>query len=121
MQYPAATLSFQKGKYYAVVTIPEPLREYFKGRKQLKRSTGTSDRKLAEQNLHRKTSEIYGELEKANQKLSPIYVALRNYIEAIGTVIPPFLMGPSRRIQAAVFSFMAGVMPPIPILGRSLL
>jgi hypothetical protein len=36
-------------------------------------------------------------------------------------VIPPFLMGPSRRIQAAVFSFMAGVMPPIPILGRSLL
>ena len=36
-------------------------------------------------------------------------------------VIRPFLMGPSRRIQAAVFSFMAGVMPPIPILGRSLL
>lgn len=84
-QYPAATLSFQKGKYYAVVTIPEPLREYFKGRKQLKRSTGTSDRKLAEQKLHRKTSEIYGELEKANQKLSPIYVALRSYIETIGT------------------------------------
>ena len=37
------------------------------------------------------------------------------------SVIPPFLMGPSRRIQAAVFSFMAGVMPPIAILGRSLL
>jgi len=36
-------------------------------------------------------------------------------------VIPPFLMGSSRRIQAAVFSFMAGVMPPIPMLGRSLL
>jgi hypothetical protein len=40
---------------------------------------------------------------------------------AIDVVIRPFLMGPSRRIQAAVFSFMAGVMPPIPILGRSLL
>jgi len=37
------------------------------------------------------------------------------------TVIPPCLMGSSRRIQAAVFSFMAGVMPPIPMLGRSLL
>ncbi len=36
-------------------------------------------------------------------------------------VIPPFLVGPSRRIYAAVFSFMAGVMPPIPMLGGSLL
>ena len=43
------------------------------------------------------------------------------YAVAQGTVISPFLMGSSRRIQAAVFSFMAGVMPPIPILGRSLL
>ena len=38
-----------------------------------------------------------------------------------GMVIPPFLMGLSRRIYAAVFSFMAGVMPPIAMLGRSLL
>jgi methyl-accepting chemotaxis protein len=37
------------------------------------------------------------------------------------TVIPPFLVGLSRRIQAAVFSFIAGVMPPMPMLGRSLL
>jgi hypothetical protein len=36
-------------------------------------------------------------------------------------VIPPFLMALSRRIQAAIFSFMAGVMPPMPMLGRSLL
>ena len=41
--------------------------------------------------------------------------------QLLGRVIPPFLMGSSRRIQAAVFSFMAGVMPPIPMLGRSLL
>jgi integrase len=85
MQYPAATLSFQKGKYYSVVTIPEPLREYFKGRKQLKRSTGTSDRKLAEQTLHNKASEIYRLLDEANKTNSPIYVALNSYIEAIGT------------------------------------
>ena len=36
-------------------------------------------------------------------------------------VIPPFLMGLSHRIHAAVFSFIAGVMPPMPMLGRSLL
>ena len=37
------------------------------------------------------------------------------------SVIPPFLMGLSRRIHAAVFSFMAGVIPPLAMLGRSLL
>ncbi|ASP20467.1 DNA methyltransferase [Antarctobacter heliothermus] len=31
---------------------------------------------------------------------------------------PPFLMGFSRRIHAAVFSFIAGVIPPMPKLGR---
>jgi integrase len=37
------------------------------------------------------------------------------------TVIPPFLTGCIRRIYAALFSFWAGVMPPMPMLGRSLL
>lgn len=36
-------------------------------------------------------------------------------------VIPPFLMGFSRRIHAAILSFMAGVIPPMAMLGRSLL
>ena len=36
-------------------------------------------------------------------------------------VIPPFLTGCVRRIYAAIFSFWAGVMPPIPMFGRSLL
>ena len=36
-------------------------------------------------------------------------------------VIPPFLTGFARRIYAANFSFCAGVMPPMPMLGRSLL
>jgi hypothetical protein len=36
-------------------------------------------------------------------------------------VIPPFLTGLCSRIHAAIFSFCAGVMPPMPILGRSLL
>ncbi len=36
-------------------------------------------------------------------------------------VLPPFLMGLSRRTHAAVFSFIAGVIPPMAMLGRSLL
>ena len=36
-------------------------------------------------------------------------------------VIPPFLAGCIRRIHAAIFSFCAGVMPPMPMFGRSLL
>jgi hypothetical protein len=36
-------------------------------------------------------------------------------------VIPPFLTGLRSRIHAAIFSFCAGVTPPMPILGRSLL
>ncbi len=41
--------------------------------------------------------------------------------QAISAAIPPFLTGLGSRIHAAIFSFCAGVMPPIPILGRSLL
>lgn len=36
-------------------------------------------------------------------------------------VISPFLTGCLRRIHAAIFSFMAGVIPPMPMFGRSLL
>ncbi len=36
-------------------------------------------------------------------------------------VILPVLTGRVRRIHAAIFSFMAGVIPPLPMLGRSLL
>jgi hypothetical protein len=36
-------------------------------------------------------------------------------------VISPFLTGCIRRTYAAIFSFIAGVMPPMPMFGRSLL
>ena len=39
-----------------------------------------------------------------------------------GTLVtPPFSTGCIRRIHATIFSFWAGVMPPMPMLGRSLL
>jgi len=42
-------------------------------------------------------------------------------IDKAWRVIPPFLAGCIRRIHAAIFSFMAGVMPPMAMFGRSLL
>ena len=47
-------------------------------------------------------------------------LATRADLKRLG-VISPFLTGCIRRIYAAIFSFMAGVMPPMPMLGRSLL
>ena len=36
----------------------------------------------------------------------------------VPAVIPPFLRGLGRRIYAAILSFWAGVMPPLPMLSR---
>jgi len=52
--------------------------------------------------------------------LSGRAAALRLKVSA-ATVISPFLTGCIRRAYVAIFSFMAGVMPPMPMLGRSLL
>ena len=43
------------------------------------------------------------------------------YIAPGKPVVPPFLAGCIRRIHAAIFIFWAGVMPPMPMFGRSLL
>jgi hypothetical protein len=40
---------------------------------------------------------------------------------AAPAVILPVLTGRDRRTHAAIFSFMAGVTPPMPMFGRSLL
>jgi len=45
----------------------------------------------------------------------------RDDLPAGALVISPFLTGCVRRTYAAIFSFMAGVMPPMPMFGRSLL
>lgn len=42
-------------------------------------------------------------------------------LSSIPEVISPSLTGCIRRIHAAIFNFMTGVMPPMPMLGRSLL
>jgi hypothetical protein len=57
--------------------------------------------------------------------IAPLIRDLKNIAEPFGgdgrKVIPPFLMGCVCRTYAAIFSFCAGVMLPMPMFGRSLL
>ena len=46
---------------------------------------------------------------------------IKSPAKLLGWVISPFLTGCVHRTYAAIFNFMAGVMPPMPMLGRSLL
>lgn len=62
-EYPATSLALNKGKYYVLLTIPVDLREHFSGRKQLKRSTGTSDISIAKRKQHSISAQMYTELD----------------------------------------------------------
>lgn len=66
MTYPAATLNYlsKKKKWYVYVTIPPDLRDAFKGKTQLRRSTGTADEREARRRLHGIAAEIYQEFGK---------------------------------------------------------
>lgn len=64
-------------------------------------------------NAHRDTDVVSAE----DRELARENERLRREIR----VIPPFLAGCIRRIHTAIFSFCAGVMPPMPMFGRSLL
>jgi len=57
--------------------------------------------------------------EELHRKISDFDVAV--VPSGSGAVIIPFLTGCGRRTYAAILSFWAGVMPPMPIFGRSLL
>ncbi|MEW2914800.1 DUF6538 domain-containing protein [Leisingera sp. JC11] len=61
--YPATSLAKNKGKYYVLLTIPADLRGHFNGRKQLKRSTGTSDLGDAKRRQHNIATELYAQLD----------------------------------------------------------
>src|SRR6056297_2155430 len=51
--------------------------------------------------------------------LSGLDAAIERQSFGTGRVISPFLTGCIRRTYAAIFSFIAGVMPPMPMFGRS--
>lgn len=68
IEYPASTLFFDKtkGKWYVNATTPMDLRSHFKGRKQVRRSTGTADHNEAKKRQHALTEKIYLEFDQAN-------------------------------------------------------
>lgn len=61
--YPATSLAKNKGKFYVLLTIPADLRQHFNDRKQLKRSTGTSDLSDAKRRQHNISVELYAQLD----------------------------------------------------------
>jgi hypothetical protein len=67
VQNPPSSLNFlsSKGKWYVYVTIPSELRSAFNDQVQLRRSTGTSDKKVAKAREHGIAAEIYAQLDKA--------------------------------------------------------
>lgn len=78
--YPATTLAMNKDKYYVLLTIPIELRPHFNGRKQLKRSTGTSDRKDALRKQHGITSKMYAELDTCKPDIRDVISDLLGWI-----------------------------------------
>ena len=58
-------------QWYVCVTIPAELRQSFKGQKQIKRSTGTSDKRIAENRRPDKTYEIFRDFESGLAKDHP--------------------------------------------------
>ena len=54
--------------WYYQCTIPSELRPLFKGRKQIRATTGTSDRRLAEERRFSITASIYKKFDDAQQK-----------------------------------------------------
>lgn len=67
LNYHPSTLIKMKGKYAVSVTVPKHLEHLFK-QKQIRRSTGTSDLKLAKQAQHAITQEIYQKLDAEARK-----------------------------------------------------
>ena len=65
VELPPTSLVNIKEKWYVNCTIPTELREFFKGRKQIRRSTGTADKARAERLKHSISESIFKELAKA--------------------------------------------------------
>ena len=78
--YPATSLALNKGKYYVLLTIPPELREFFNGRKQLKRSTGTRDLQDAKRRQHEISAALYAQLDACKPDLRDVISDLLGWI-----------------------------------------
>ncbi|MGB3178432.1 MAG: DUF6538 domain-containing protein [Albidovulum sp.] len=59
---PPASLVEVKCKWYVQITVPPEHRERLKGKKQLRLSTGTSDKRTAERLKHDAAQKLYNQL-----------------------------------------------------------
>lgn len=69
-----------KGKYYVLLTIPTELRQHFTGRKQLKRSTGTSDLRDAKRRQHGIATGLYAQLDACKPDIRDVISDLLGWI-----------------------------------------
>lgn len=79
-EYPATSLALNKGKFYVLLTIPTELRQHFNGRKQLKRSTGTSDLRDAKRRQHGIATDLYGQLDACKPDIRDVISDLLGWI-----------------------------------------
>lgn len=79
------------------------------------------DRSAAQQDANRPRILNGGDAWNGNRRTQGASAALpgTRLVGNVTRVIPPFLRGLGRRIYAAIFSFCAGVIPPLPMFGRS--
>ena len=85
-QYPASRLTLIRGKWHVIVSIPAQMRHLYGNTQRDKRiSTGTTDRGIAERQLHDLSKRIYDELDlKQSQYLARHNVATDTFaIDAI--------------------------------------
>ncbi|MGI3185367.1 DUF6538 domain-containing protein [Nioella aestuarii] len=83
--YPASTLSRLRSKgnrWYVYVTVPEALREALGGKRQLRKSTGTTDEREARRRQHSITETLYSELDTVQP--NPVKTAYTRLCEALG-------------------------------------
>ena len=77
---PSFTMSQRKGKFYVCITVPKEL-QYLYPEKQLRRSTGTIDKALANQRALQKYTELLNDLETKASQLDPFIEGLRQTLE----------------------------------------
>lgn len=74
------TLQRTKGKWYVCITVPTHLRDQLNGRKQMKLSTGTSDRVIAERKFVSLANKLLVRLEEAAGSNHPLIIAAQEII-----------------------------------------
>lgn len=97
------TLVQTKGKWYVCATIPNELRAQFNGQKQLKISTGTSDKSVAEKRRFSKSQIILDRIHRASLAEHPIIKATEQIFSLTHEIEKRYeaadILDPSRQIS----------------------